>query len=121
MRGRLIRMSSQGQGRREPPPQPIVSQGDEFRPYWAITPQLLWWGSANPKNAREDSTKDEAAPNTIRRAGQIPPLPADLNRQQLTGEVPLAFRSRTDQTQPFREKVPKTFFERVGLSSLLPG
>jgi protein TonB len=39
---------------------------------------------------------DEAAKNTIRRVGQFPPLPADLNRQQLTVEVPLAFRLRTD-------------------------
>jgi periplasmic protein TonB len=39
---------------------------------------------------------DEAAQNTIRRVGQFPPLPIDLYRQQLTVEVPLAFRVRTD-------------------------
>jgi protein TonB len=35
---------------------------------------------------------DEAAKETLRRVGRFPPLPADLNRQQLTIEVPLAFR-----------------------------
>lgn len=39
---------------------------------------------------------DEAAQNTIRRVGQFPPLPLDLNRQNLTVEVPLAFRLRLD-------------------------
>ncbi len=39
---------------------------------------------------------DEAAQNTIRRVGRFPPLPADLNRQQLTVEVPLAFRLSND-------------------------
>jgi protein TonB len=35
---------------------------------------------------------DEAAQNTIRRVGKFPPFPPELNRQQLTIEVPLAFR-----------------------------
>ncbi|MDO9532066.1 MAG: energy transducer TonB [Deltaproteobacteria bacterium] len=39
---------------------------------------------------------DEAAQNTIRRVGQFPPFPAALNRQQLTVEVPLAFRLSND-------------------------
>jgi TonB family protein len=39
---------------------------------------------------------DEAAQNTIRRVGQFPPLPAELNRRQLTVEVPLAFRLSND-------------------------
>lgn len=39
---------------------------------------------------------DEAAQNTIRRVGQFPPFPAALNRQQLTIEVPLAFRLSSD-------------------------
>ena len=39
---------------------------------------------------------DEAAKNTLRRVGQFPPLPVDLNRQKLTVEVPLAFRLRLD-------------------------
>ncbi|MGO8760487.1 MAG: energy transducer TonB [Desulfobaccales bacterium] len=39
---------------------------------------------------------DEAALNTIRRVGRFPPFPAELNRQQLTIEVPLAFRLSND-------------------------
>lgn len=39
---------------------------------------------------------DEAAKETLRRVGRFPPLPADLNRQQLTIEVPLAFHLRQD-------------------------
>jgi len=39
---------------------------------------------------------DEAAKNTIRRVGQFPPLPLDLNRQTLTVVVPLAFRLQID-------------------------
>ena len=39
---------------------------------------------------------DEAAQNTIRRVGKFPPFPAELNRQQLTVEVPLAFRLSND-------------------------
>jgi protein TonB len=39
---------------------------------------------------------DEAAQNTIRRVAQFPPFPAALNRQQLTVEVPLAFRLSND-------------------------
>ncbi len=39
---------------------------------------------------------DEAAKNTLRRVGQFPPFPVDLNRQKLTVEVPLAFRLRLD-------------------------
>jgi protein TonB len=39
---------------------------------------------------------DEAAQNTIRRVGQFPRFPAELNRQQLTVEVPLAFRLSND-------------------------
>jgi protein TonB len=39
---------------------------------------------------------DEAAQNTIRRVGKFPPFPAELNRQQLTVEVPLAFRLSSD-------------------------
>ncbi|MDO9532193.1 MAG: TonB family protein [Deltaproteobacteria bacterium] len=39
---------------------------------------------------------DEAAQNTIRRVGKLPPFPAELNRQQLTVEVPLAFRLSND-------------------------
>jgi periplasmic protein TonB len=39
---------------------------------------------------------DEAAQNTIRRVGRFPPFPAELNRQQLAVEVPLAFRLSND-------------------------
>jgi len=39
---------------------------------------------------------DEAAKETIRRVGHFPPFPADLNRQKLTIEIPLAFRLSTD-------------------------
>jgi len=39
---------------------------------------------------------DEGAQNTIRRVGRFPPLPADLNCQKLTIEVPLAFRLHND-------------------------
>lgn len=39
---------------------------------------------------------DKAAHNTIRRIGRFPPFPAALHRQQLTIEVPLAFRLRAD-------------------------
>jgi protein TonB len=39
---------------------------------------------------------DEAAQNTIRRVGKFPPIPAALNRQQLTVKVPLAFRLSSD-------------------------
>ena len=35
---------------------------------------------------------DEAAKETIRRVGHFPPFPANLNRQKLTIEIPLAFR-----------------------------
>jgi len=35
---------------------------------------------------------DEAAQNTLRKVGRFPPFSANLNRQQLTIEVPLAFR-----------------------------
>ncbi len=39
---------------------------------------------------------DEAAQNTLRRVGKFPPFPAELNRQKLTIEVPLAFRLSND-------------------------
>ncbi len=39
---------------------------------------------------------DEAAKETIRKVGHFPPFPADLNRQKLTIEIPLAFRLSTD-------------------------
>jgi protein TonB len=39
---------------------------------------------------------DEAAQNTIRRVGKFSPFPAELNRQNLTIEVPLAFRLTTE-------------------------
>jgi len=39
---------------------------------------------------------DEAAQKTIRRVGKFPPFPGELNRQQLTVEVPLAFRLTND-------------------------
>jgi len=39
---------------------------------------------------------DEAAQNTIRRVGQFPPFPVELNRRQLTVEVPLSFRLSSD-------------------------
>jgi len=35
---------------------------------------------------------DDAARDTIRRVGNFPPIPPELNRQKLTIEVPLAFR-----------------------------
>jgi protein TonB len=35
---------------------------------------------------------DEASKETIRRVSKFPPIPAELNRQKLTIEVPLAFR-----------------------------
>lgn len=37
---------------------------------------------------------DKAAQETVRRVGRFPPLPADLGRQRLTVEIPLAFRLR---------------------------
>lgn len=37
---------------------------------------------------------DEAAQETLRRVGRFPPLPPELQRSQLTLEVPLAFRLR---------------------------
>jgi protein TonB len=39
---------------------------------------------------------DRAAQDTVRRVGRFPPLPAALNRQKLTIEVPLAFRLRAE-------------------------
>ncbi len=39
---------------------------------------------------------DEAAKETIRKVGHFPPFPADLNRQKLSIEVPLAFRLSND-------------------------
>jgi len=39
---------------------------------------------------------DEAAQNTVRRVGQFPPFPVELNRRQLTVEVPLSFRLSND-------------------------
>jgi protein TonB len=39
---------------------------------------------------------DEASRDTIRRVGKFPPFPAELNRQNLTIEIPLAFRLRAD-------------------------
>lgn len=53
-------------------------------------------GSFQIRHSSGQNLLDEAAKNTIRRVGQFPPLPIDLNRQQLTVEVPLAFRLRTD-------------------------
>jgi len=35
---------------------------------------------------------DDAARDTLRRVGNFPPFPPELNRQKLTIEVPLAFR-----------------------------
>jgi periplasmic protein TonB len=35
---------------------------------------------------------DSASRETIRRVGKFPPFPAELNRQKLTIEIPLAFR-----------------------------
>jgi protein TonB len=39
---------------------------------------------------------DEASRETIRRVGKFPPFPNELNRQNLTIEIPLAFRLRQD-------------------------
>jgi protein TonB len=39
---------------------------------------------------------DEASRETIRRVGKFPPFPAELNRQNLTIEIPLASRLRQD-------------------------
>ena len=39
---------------------------------------------------------DEAAQDTIRRVVRFPPFPAELNRQKLTIEIPLAFRLGND-------------------------
>jgi protein TonB len=39
---------------------------------------------------------DEASRDTIRKVGKFPPLPAELNRKNLTIEIPLAFRLRQD-------------------------
>jgi len=39
---------------------------------------------------------DEAARDTLRRVGRFPPFLADLNRQKLTIEIPLAFRLHND-------------------------
>jgi protein TonB len=35
---------------------------------------------------------DDAAQDTVRRVGRFPPLPGPLGREQLTIEIPLAFR-----------------------------
>jgi protein TonB len=35
---------------------------------------------------------DKAAQETVRKVGRFPPLPAGLGRQQLTVEIPLAYR-----------------------------
>lgn len=53
-------------------------------------------GSFQISHSSGQDLLDEAAKNTIRRVGQFPPLPIDLNRQQLTVEVPLAFRLKID-------------------------
>lgn len=39
---------------------------------------------------------DDAARDTLRRVGNFPPFPPELNRQKLTIEVPLAFRLSND-------------------------
>ncbi|MFZ5447782.1 MAG: energy transducer TonB [Thermodesulfobacteriota bacterium] len=39
---------------------------------------------------------DEATRQTIRRVGKFPPIPTELNRQNITIEIPLAFRLKTD-------------------------
>ncbi|MFA5111512.1 MAG: energy transducer TonB [Desulfobaccales bacterium] len=39
---------------------------------------------------------NEASRQTIRRVAKFPPLPSELNRQQLTIEVPLAFPLNND-------------------------
>jgi periplasmic protein TonB len=39
---------------------------------------------------------DEAAQKTIQRVGKFPPLPAAINREKLTIEIPIAFRLKLD-------------------------
>jgi protein TonB len=52
--------------------------------------------SSQVSRASGHAILDEAARDTIRRVGRFPPFPADLNRQELTIEIPLAFRLSKD-------------------------
>jgi protein TonB len=57
---------------------------------------ILCGESSGVLESTSGATEQRAARQTIRRVGKFPPFPAELNRQQLTIEVPLAFRFKTD-------------------------